>query len=129
MDAPERYPADARRRRRPARWLAPLVFAAIALIIVTREVEPVRDWAEGVLSPQRAQARAVCREAALDAAAAPAFARVVARGAVHQSRGGYYVDGLVVSEIGESGAERRFTMRCYVDAAGRLARSARDPAA
>ncbi len=112
-------------KRRPLRILAPLVFAAIAALIVYREVPWVHTTVERMLRPAEHQAREVCQRSALAAAGEPHTARLVAAGKVHRTSEAFYVERIVIGEMGADGKETRFSYSCYVDAAGALIRGAR----
>lgn len=112
-------------KRRPLRLLAPLVFAAIVALILYDRVPAVRTAVDRVVRPAEHQAREVCQQTALAAASEPRYARVVAPGEVHRTGGAYYVERVVIGEMGADGNESRFTYNCYVDPAGALIRGAR----
>jgi hypothetical protein len=61
--------------------------------------------------------------AALASAKNPDFARIVESGSVNRTRNGYYVEGLIMGEMGETGEEVRQVVNCYVDPQGRLVNS------
>lgn len=116
-----RRPAAERRRFRPGRLIPPLVFIGIALLILSDAVPGVREAFDRIVHPAAHAAQLACRRAALAAAERPDFARVVRRGTVHRTQHGFYVEGILVGEMGPSGAELRYRYSCYVDAAGRIA--------
>ncbi len=112
-------------KRRPLRILAPLVFAAIATLILYDQVPWVHTTVERVLRPAEHQAREVCQQSALAAAGEPRTARLVAAGKVHRTSDAFYVERIVIGEMGADGKETRFSYSCYVDPAGALIRGAR----
>ncbi len=116
-----RRPGAERRRFRPGRVIPPLIFIGVALLILADAVPGVRDAFDRILRPGAHAAGVACRQAALAVAERPDFARVVSRGAVHPTQQGFYVEGVVVGQMGPSGAELRYRYNCYVDAAGRIA--------
>ena len=95
----------------------PLLFALVFGMVLLEAVPSLGTWVAGLTEPRgRVEAREICATAALSAAREPAFARLIERGEAHQTRGGYYVDGVVVGEKGEDGSEVRYGFSCYVDA-------------
>ena len=113
-------------KRRPLRILAPLVFAAIAALILYDQVPWVHTTVERALRPAEHQAREVCQRSALAAAGEPRTARLVAAGKVHRTSDAFYVERIAIGEMGADGKETRFSYSCYVDPAGALIRGARD---
>ncbi|HEY8555669.1 MAG TPA: hypothetical protein VIL43_14170 [Burkholderiales bacterium] len=121
---PESSPGPAPRRRlRPARVIAPLVFAAIVLMILSDRVPALRDARDRLLHPDEYRAREACHKAALAAAEQPAYARIVARGAVHATQGAHYVEGVRVGQMGADGGEVTFEVSCYVDPDGSVVKT------
>lgn len=112
-------------RQRPLRLVAPLVFLVIAALILYDQVPWVKASVDRMLWPAEHQAREVCQRSALAAAAEPRYARVAAPGEVHRTSGAYYVERVVIGEMGVDGNETRFTYNCYVDPTGALIRGAR----
>jgi hypothetical protein len=105
------------------------VLGLIGFFILREQVPAVDAWLEGWLAPERARARAACLEAALAASDRPEFTRLLARGAVGRTQAGYRVEGIRVGEMGPDGAERVYAFSCYLDAAGRLAGTHKQPSA
>ncbi len=97
-----------------------LVFLAVGLFIAANTIPGVREGLERLARPQIWAARQTCRDAALALARNPDFARILDSGAVHRTRNGSYVEGLVMGEMGETGEEIRRSVDCYVDPQGRL---------
>ena len=114
-------------RRGVGPWPVVLVIGLIGFLILRQEVPAVDAWLEGWIAPERARARSTCIAAALDAATQPAFARVLMRGQVSETRAGYYVEGIRIGEMGPDGAERVYVFSCYLDTAGALAGTHRQP--
>lgn len=112
-------------KRRPLRILAPLVFAAIAALILYDQVPWVHTTVERMLRPAEHQARTVCQQSALAAAREPRTARLAAAGKVHRTSDALYVERIVIGEMGADGKETRYSYSCYVDPAGVLIRGAR----
>jgi hypothetical protein len=112
-------------KRRPLRLIAPLLLTFMVALILYDQVPWVRSTVERLLRPSEHQAREVCQRAALAAAAEPRFARVVSSGKVHRTSDAYYVERVVIGEMGKDAGETRFTYNCYVDPAGALIRGGR----
>lgn len=121
-DSPQRT-APYRRKatsRLPRRLIPLLFFAVVAGLIAHNEIPAFAQWWERLIEPQEWHARQQCQQAALDAAANPAFARVIRPGKVHSTSEGWYVDNLVLGEMAGDGAERAVEYSCYLDSAGKL---------
>lgn len=118
--APTRRP-EARRNVR--RFLPLLLLALIGLLILKEEVPAVNHWLQRVVAPDRYAAAEACRRAALDAAAQPAYARVRDEGTVHETRNGFYVEGVEIGEMGADGAETAYRFNCYADPSGALVKT------
>jgi len=121
-DSPQR---TAPYRREPgsrlARRLIPLLFfVVLGGVIAHNEIPAFAQWWERLVAPQDWQARQQCQQAALEAAANPAFARVIRSGKVHRTSEGRYVDKLLLGEMGEGGAEQTVEYSCYLDSTGKL---------
>lgn len=82
------------------------------------------DDRSGALARRASGARGV-RAQRLAAASDPRYARVVADGKVHRTSDAYYVERVVIGEMGADGNETRFTYNCYVDPSGALIRGVR----
>jgi hypothetical protein len=108
-------------RRAPGRKLIPLLFfVALAGLIAYNEIPAFAEWWERLVAAREWEAKRQCQQAALAAAANPAFARVVKPGKVHQTAEGLYIDGLVLGEMADGGVEQRVEYSCYLDSAGKL---------
>jgi hypothetical protein len=117
-----------RRRGRLGSRLALIVFAlVIAVMILRHEVPQIDAWFESILHPSEHLARESCITAALHGALRPELARVVDRGEVHATQAGYYVEAVMLGEMGEDGAEALFRVSCYTDREGELLRATREP--
>lgn len=104
----------------PRRLIPLLFFVVLAAVIAHNEIPAFAHWWERMLAPQDWQARQRCQQAALAAAANPAFARVIRAGEVHSTSAGWYVDRLVLGEMAEGGAEQAVEYSCYLDSTGKL---------
>jgi hypothetical protein len=120
---PHRAPTalEAERRRRWLRHLLPilLVLGMLALI-ASRELPWLADWIARITAPQRWQAGESCRTAALKLATQPDYARIVAPGTVHATQRGFYVENIVVGQMGANGSEQRLSVNCYADSNGNM---------
>jgi hypothetical protein len=124
-DGMEQQTAPYRRKRgkRKSARLIPLLFVMVlGALIAHNEIPAFAEWLEKLVAPQDWQAKQLCQQAALEAAADPAFARVIKPGEVHSTSEGLYVDKLVLGEMGEGGAEQSVEYSCYLDGAGKLVR-------
>ncbi len=111
----------AERRRQWLRRRVPiLLLLGMAGIIASREFPWLAQRIERITAPQAWQAGENCRSAALKLAAQPDYARIVAPGTVHATQRGFYVEGIVVGQMGASGSEQRLTVNCYADARGNM---------
>ncbi|MFA7095001.1 MAG: hypothetical protein WC383_00775 [Gammaproteobacteria bacterium] len=117
------------KRRKSGRFLPFLVIALIGLLILKEEVPAVNRWFQRVVAPDRYAAAEACRSAALDAATHPAYARVRDEGAVHETRNGFYVEGVEIGEMGADGAETTYRFNCYADPSGTLVKTHKDATA
>jgi len=113
-------------RRNIGRFVPILIIVLFALFILKEEVPLVNRWFQSIFSPERYAAAEVCRRAALNASAQPDYARVRDAGAVHETQYGYYVEGVIIGEMGEDGAEKVYRFNCYTDPAGKLVKTHKD---
>jgi hypothetical protein len=112
---------ETERRRRRLRRLVPLaIFLLFAGVIVVREVPMVGQWLERVTAPGKWAAGESCRSAALKLVPQPDYARIVAPGRVHETERGFYVENIVVGQMGASGTEERLSVNCYTDTQGNV---------
>lgn len=116
-----------RTSRSKTAFIPVLFFLVIGLLILSQEVPLVSNWIDQTFRPQTWEARKACERAALATVAQPQFARVLGKGEVHSTSDGFLVEGLVLGEMSENGAEVRTVHTCYVDANGNLVNSAREP--
>lgn len=117
-----------RSRSSLVRFIVPFFFLLILVLILRNEVPEFNVWLEQMLQPEQARARQACRDAGLAKSVRPGFARIISDGQVHATRDGFYVEGLVIGEPGDTGAEQTFRFSCYVDSGGRLVTSQREAA-
>lgn len=104
------------RRGRGLRRLMPVfIVAFIGLLVARQEIPAVGDWWDKIVAPQTWAMKQLCRQAALEASANRAFARLIDGGEVHDTVAGYYVEGLVLGEMGPEGTEQRVVYSCYLD--------------
>lgn len=124
--APTRRPAT---RHNVRRFLPFLLMVLIGLFILKEQVPAVNHWFQRAVAPDRYAAAEACRRAALDAAAQPAYARVRNEGTVHETRNGFYVEGVEIGEMGADGAEVAYRFNCYTDPSGVLVKTHKSAAA
>jgi hypothetical protein len=91
------------------------------LFIAAREVPQVADTFDRLVRPERWAAAQACRERAVELARQPDYARIIERGEVHPTTRGFYIDGIVVGQMGAAN-EERFAVECYADARGKVVR-------
>lgn len=101
------------------------MLSLVVALVLYDQVPWVRTTIDRALWPAEHQAREVCARSALAAANEPRYARVVADGKVHRTSDAYYVERVVVGEMGADGNETRFTYNCYVAPSGTLIRGTR----
>ena len=123
----QRHRPEARRRQTLHRWVPFLIIAIAATLIAKRELPGFDDWTESLIAPERAAALAACRQRALESAARPAYARLLARGEAAPTQDGFYIKGIVVGEMGDDGSEVRMALSCYADSRGQLISATRAP--
>jgi hypothetical protein len=104
----------------PGKLIPVLFFALLAGLIAHNEIPAFADWWERLVAAQDWEAKQQCQQAALAAAANPAFVRIIKPGKVHKTADGLYVDRLVLGEMGDAGAEQAVEYSCYLDSAAKL---------
>ncbi|MCP9438278.1 MAG: hypothetical protein NHB36_00150 [Nitrospira sp.] len=125
MEPPDRQRAPTARegdhRRQRLRRVVPLVIVLLFVgIIVVREVPVAGQWLQRVIAPAEWAAAEACRSAALKLVAQPDYARIVAPGRIHATARGFYVENIVVGQMGARGTEERLSVNCYADAEGNV---------
>ena len=113
-------------RKRGGKFIPLLILALFALFIATQEVPQVRDWLEGLLSPEKAAMRKACHAAAIVASRHPDFARLIEPGEFESTQGGFLVREVVMGEMGDNGNEVRYRVSCYLDGSGNIVRTYRE---
>ena len=116
------YRSGRTRSRAPQRMIPFLILAFIAAIIARQEIPAVADWWEKTFSPEQWQMKQTCRDAAVEMSSNRAFARVIENGDVHETEDGFYLDRLVLGEMGQDGVEQRVEYTCYLSGARELVR-------
>ncbi|MFN2308302.1 MAG: hypothetical protein ABR553_00995 [Gammaproteobacteria bacterium] len=111
--------------RRRSRLLPLLFIGALITVVAAQEIPAMGAWLQRWLHPEASQAGEICRGAALALAAQPQTARVIVPGNAHATQGGFFVEGIQIGEMAESGGETRFVVACYTDSNGRLVRADR----
>jgi len=113
------------KRRRLGRFVPLVIFALVGLFMLKEQVPAVNHWFQRITAPESFAAGQACRRAALNAADDPGYARLRSDGEVHETRDGFYVEGVEVGSQGEHGAETVFRYSCYVDRQGNLVSAGR----
>jgi NaMN:DMB phosphoribosyltransferase len=121
----ERENPDRRIRRRSHRFIAIIVMVVGAGFILKEQIPAVDTYIDRLLKPQAWQATEACRQAVLAAVERPEFARMLEHGEANATQKGYYVDDIVVGEMGASGTEVRVRFSCYVDGEGKVVNTQR----
>jgi len=117
---------EARKKRKRLNKLVPLlIFAAFAFYILQEQFPQLHGLSEKVFAPHKSRIRESCQDRALAAANNADFARLLEPGTLHETQNGYYVEDVVVAEMGESGQEQRFHFNCYVDSNGNIVKTHR----
>lgn len=113
-------------RHNISRFLPFLILVLIGLFILKDQVPWINHWFQSIVAPERYASAEACRHAAMDAATQPDYARVKNEGTVHKTLNGFYVDGVIIGEMGADGAETTYRFSCYADAAGKLVKTHKD---
>jgi len=114
------------KRKRGGKFVPLLILALFGLFIATQEIPQVRDWVEGVFSPEKASARKACHAALLATSEQPAFARIIESGKIEPTQDGFLVREVVLGEMGPNGEEVRQEVSCYLDRDGKIVRTYRE---
>ena len=117
--SPGRFRQD-RRKRGPGRLIPLLIVVLVGVVIARQEIPVVAEWWEKTFDAQSWTIKQACQQAALQAAANRQFLRVIASGKVHKTSDGFYVDELMLGEMGADGSEQRVGYSCYLDNAYQL---------
>ncbi|MDX1764345.1 MAG: hypothetical protein R3231_08500, partial [bacterium] len=91
--------------------------------ILKTEGPQVESWYQRLVNEERWQAGENCRQAALKAANQVDFARITEMGKVNITENGFYVEGIVVGEMGDSGAEVFYGFNCYHKSDGSIVKT------
>lgn len=119
--------AHRRSRRRLSKALPILIVLLAAGFIAKEQIPAVGSWITRIFQPEAWQALQACRQAAIGSLARPEFARILEGGNISSTQRGYYVDNIVLGEMGERGSEIRSRFTCYVDADGHVVNTQRQP--
>jgi hypothetical protein len=123
--APDLPPRRRTGKRRLGRYLPLVIFVLFGLFILKEQVPALDQWFQKLTAPERFAGGETCRRAALNAADHPGFARVRHSGTVHDTRDGFYVEGVEIGSLGDGGTETVFRFNCYVDREGTIVSSSR----
>ena len=123
----EREIPSRRNRRRPRKFIAIAVMVVVAGFILKDRIPVVDAYIDRLLQPEAWQATESCRQAVLAAVERPEFTRVLKNGKANTTQKGYYVDNIVIGEMGPSGTETRVRFSCYVDGEGKVVNAQRQP--
>lgn len=121
-------PSTRRRIRRRSKKVIPILIIALAAGFVLKEQIPAVDSSiNRLLQPEAWQVTQACKQAAIAAVERPEFARILKGGEANRTQKGYYVNGVVVGEMGANGTEVRSRFSCYVDTDGNVVNAQRQP--
>jgi hypothetical protein len=109
-----------RRRQRLRRFVPLAIFLLFIGVMAIREMPVAGQWLERVIAPGKWAAGESCRSAALKLVQQPDYARIVVPGQVHETERGFYVENIVVGQMGASGTEERVSVNCYADSRGNV---------
>ncbi len=111
------------RRNRVGLFIILPFMALIALIILKQEVPQFDSWIQRIWDEEKWHAGDSCRHEAIRSASRSDFARIIENGIVHPTEKGYFVEGVVVGEMGDSGAELKFQFSCYTQTDGTIVKT------
>ena len=123
----ERETPSRRSRRRPQKFIAIAIMVVAAGFILKDQIPVVDAYIDRLLQPEAWRATESCRQAVLAAVERPEFARMLERGEANTTQKGYYVDNIVIGEMGASGTETKVRFSCYVDGQGKVVNAQRQP--
>lgn len=117
----ERSTQHARRSKRlHGRVAALLVFGAVAVLIAKQEIPVVDSWFSRLTDEQGWQAAEQCRAAARSSTGQAEFVRQLKAGKSERTEGGYYISGVVLAVLDDSGEEQLWRFSCNVSAGGEV---------
>ncbi len=116
-----------RSRRRLGKAVPIAVFLVATGFILKEQIPAVDSWITRIFQPEAWQAIEACRQAAITAVERPDFARILEGGEAKATQKGYYVDNIVLGEMGARGSEVRSSFSCYVNTNGGVANTHRQP--
>jgi hypothetical protein len=96
------------------------------VLVAYNQIPSVEDWFARTFNHKHWQARNACQRAALSKASQPAFARVVKPGDVNETQKGYYIERVILGEMGNEGREELIGL-LYVGLDGKLLKIGRQP--
>lgn len=107
-------------KRRLQRLIPLLIFGTVAVLIAKHEIPAVDSWISRLLNEDAWNAGEACRQAALGRLEQPDFARLLKPGKVEQTRGGYYIGGILYTVLESSGEEQHYRYSCNVAPTGEV---------
>lgn len=120
---PSRQGTTRTRRNRMGLFIILPFMALIALIILKQEVPQFDSWVQRLWDEEKWRAGDSCRQEAIRSATRSDFARIIDNGIVHPTEKGYFVEEIVVGEMGDSGAELKFQFSCYTQTDGSIVKT------
>ncbi len=121
----EREKPSRRNRHRRHQFIAIAIMVVAAGFVLKDQVPVVDAYIDRLLQPEAWQATESCRQVVLAAVERPEFARILKNGKANTTQKGYYVDDIVIGEMGASGTEVRVRFSCYVDGEGKVVNTQR----
>lgn len=121
LDIGEIRPRRRSGRRKLINRLIPIVMIGfMAIVVLRQEIPAFNDFFLSNSDPQGFAAIKACRDAALENATVEQYKRLIRHGESHLTADGYFVDKIVLGQLGADGGESRVAVTCHVDTAGVL---------
>jgi hypothetical protein len=105
-------------RQRIQRLVPIIIIGIIGLFIAKQEIPAVDRWISRLIDADAWNAIEACTLKARTSLTEPGFARLVERGEADRTGEGYYVKGVMFSQLHSSGVERNYRFSCNVDRNG-----------
>ena len=126
--AGEQQPRRIKPSKKTHRVIVPIfILSVFALVVAHDKIPAVEDWYQQTFNHKHWQVRNTCQHEALSAASQPAFARVVKPGEVKETQKGYYIDRVVLGEMGKDGREKLVNYSCYAGLDGKVVKIGQQP--